>query len=50
MLFKEEKTGLFTDLYELTMAQGYFFSRPCDAARIGELLRQQQIAFTLELA
>ena len=31
-------------------AQGYFFSRPCDAARTGELLRQQQIAFTLELA
>jgi nicotinate phosphoribosyltransferase len=26
MLFKEEKSGLFTDLYELTMAQGYFFS------------------------
>lgn len=26
MLFKDEKTGLFTDLYELTMAQGYFFS------------------------
>lgn len=26
MLFMEEKTGLFTDLYELTMAQGYFYS------------------------